>query len=319
MHTTTKLNSRPHRAAAFTLVELLVVIAIIGILVGLLLPAVQAARESARRTQCLNNLKQIGLAVQLFHDVHKEIVPSRLDCNQATWAALLWPYLEQANIARQWGSERSYYFQPAENRAVSIPAYLCPTRRTPPQLSVEGDDRGDVAHQPGSLSDYAVSIGDGVGYAGDGDGGDGGAEPNGAFRQALCPPCLGTGADQRFRGPFRSRTSFKRVTDGLSRTIFLGEKHLVEDALGKKDFGDNSIYNPDYLRALARYGGAAAPLGSLPGQASDDFTNFGSWHAGVCNFVLGDASVRSIENATDPTTLGLLCNISDGQFAVEPR
>jgi prepilin-type N-terminal cleavage/methylation domain-containing protein len=316
MHPTTKLNSRPHPTAAFTLVELLVVIAIIGILVGLLLPAVQAARESARRTQCLSNLKQIGVAVQLFHDGRKEIVPSRLDCNHATWAVLLWPYLEQGNVARKWGSERSYYFQPAENRAVSVPVYLCPTRRTSPQLSVEGDERDDVAHQPGSLSDYAASIGDGVG-SGDGVG-DERIEPSGAFRQAICPPCVGAGADLRFRGPFRSRTTFERVTDGLSRTIFLGEKHLVDQGVGKKDFGDNSIYNPDYLRALARYGSAGAPLGSLPGQASDDYTNFGSWHPGVCNFVLGDASVRSIHNAIDPTTLGRLCNISDEQFAAEP-
>jgi prepilin-type N-terminal cleavage/methylation domain-containing protein len=93
---------RVRRQRAFTLVELLVVIAIIGVLVALLLPAVQAAREAARRTQCLNNLKQIGLAIQNYHGVRNEIPPSRLPCHHGTWAALLWPYLEQSNIAQRW-------------------------------------------------------------------------------------------------------------------------------------------------------------------------------------------------------------------------
>src|SRR5688572_13809052 len=82
----------------FTLVELLVVIAIIGILVALLLPAIQAAREAARRTQCLNHLKQIGLAMHMFHDTVKKIPPSRMPCHHGTWASAIWPYLEEGTI-----------------------------------------------------------------------------------------------------------------------------------------------------------------------------------------------------------------------------
>ncbi len=248
----------------------------------------------------------------MFHDSRKEIVPSRLDCNHATWAALLWPYLEEAKVAQQWGREKSYYFQPPEIRAVQVPIYFCPSRRTPPQTSTEGDKRDGVEHRPGSLADYAVSIGDRIGYDGD-SGGDGGHEPNGAFRRAHSAPCRGVAPDERYPGTYKSRTSFKRITDGLSKTIFVGEKHLTQAGLGIKDFGDNSIYNPDYLRALARYGGEKAPLGHSNKPDTYEFSNFGSWHSGACNFALGDASVRSIATSIEPVTLGYLCNIRDGK------
>ena len=87
--------SRLHRRWAFTLVELLVVIAIIGVLVALLLPAVQMARESARRTQCSNHLKQLGLAAQNFHDVKGALPPARLgnSGNWLTWAVVMLPFV----------------------------------------------------------------------------------------------------------------------------------------------------------------------------------------------------------------------------------
>src|SRR5919106_972509 len=85
----------------FTLVELLVVIAIIGVLVALLLPAVQAARESARRMQCQNHLKQIGLGIHNFEDTNKTLPHSRYD-NRYTWAVEILPFIEQKALFEQW-------------------------------------------------------------------------------------------------------------------------------------------------------------------------------------------------------------------------
>jgi type II secretory pathway pseudopilin PulG len=83
-------------------VELLVVIAIIGILVALLLPAIQAAREAARRTQCVNNLKQYGIALHNFHDAHEVVPPARWNGGSPSWLALLMPFMEGQNEFDLW-------------------------------------------------------------------------------------------------------------------------------------------------------------------------------------------------------------------------
>src|SRR5262245_29962927 len=99
----------------FTLVELLVVIAIIGVLVALLLPAVQSAREAARRMQCQNHLKQIGLAVHSFEDVYKTLPHSRYD-DRYTWAVEILPFIEQKTLYDQWDLTKRYYLQNATAR-----------------------------------------------------------------------------------------------------------------------------------------------------------------------------------------------------------
>jgi prepilin-type N-terminal cleavage/methylation domain-containing protein len=100
----------PFRIArrGFTLVELLVVIAIIGMLVALLLPAVQAAREAARKTQCLNNLKQLGIAAQNYHDSQKHLMPGARSCCWGSWQIFILPYLEQSQLEALFDDDEPY-------------------------------------------------------------------------------------------------------------------------------------------------------------------------------------------------------------------
>ena len=120
-----------------TLVELLVVMAIIGILIALILPAIQAAREAARSTQCRNNLKQIGLAIHNYHDANKLMPPSRLGPQYASWCVLILPYLEQDALYRQWDLTKTYYQQSVAAQTTAVNLFFCPTRRSPPMLSTQ--------------------------------------------------------------------------------------------------------------------------------------------------------------------------------------
>ena len=193
------------KKSGFTLVELLVVIAIIGILIAMLLPAVQAAREAARQTQCANNLKQIGLAVHNFHDAHGGIPPAYLSgAGHATWLVLIMPYLEQS-----------------------------PSRRTPPQLSVSGDGRHQIPHRPGALNDYAMCAGDGTAiplYYTTPGGGNGFArsthifEPNNSHVQ-WSGTISGSTPNITYTG-WRIFRSFEDVSDGLSNTLMAGDKYV---------------------------------------------------------------------------------------------
>jgi len=150
----------------FTLIELLVVIAIISILIGLLLPAVQQAREAASRISCANNLRQINIALHNYHGVYNELPPARISNEGATWAVLIMPFIEQENLYRQWNIHASYYDQTDLARRSQVPIYFCPSRRSRsmnPIASVSGDapligPRAGV-HFPGALADYAANLG----------------------------------------------------------------------------------------------------------------------------------------------------------------
>lgn len=127
--------SSVHRRWAFTLVELLVVIAIIGILVSLLLPAIQAAREAARRTECTNNQKQIALALHQYHDTYRSFPPGCMAGWGHSWPAHILPYLEQANLGERvpWTDQGSYSGSDANSQTlrelarVQLKVYRCPS------------------------------------------------------------------------------------------------------------------------------------------------------------------------------------------------
>src|SRR4051812_21388263 len=152
---------RGRQSVGFTLVELLVVIAIIGILVALLLPAIQAARESARRTQCTNNLKQLALALQNFHTAHNVVPCARWSGGSPSWMALLMPYIEEANAYGLWHFDKPYR-DPLNKQAreVSVKVFNCPTRRASGTLSLDHFINAPTTNPPGAVADYAACYGD---------------------------------------------------------------------------------------------------------------------------------------------------------------
>ncbi len=187
--------SAKHRGvAAFTLVELLVVIAIIGVLVALLLPAVQAARSASQRTACANNLKQIGLALQNYHDTHEELPIGCLEWRpyggtwqrQFAWSAQLLPQLELASLHDQIDFDKPFD-DPANATAASavVNIYVCPAHPEGGQLA---GGRGP--------SDYGGMYGERI------------TSPNNPAKGAML-------IDQSVR--------FAQITDGTSHTILVGE------------------------------------------------------------------------------------------------
>jgi type II secretory pathway pseudopilin PulG len=280
-------------------VELLVVIAIIAVLIGLLLPAVQKVREAATRAQCGNNLKQIGLALHMYHMDNEKLPPSRLSDRHATWAVLILPYLEQDNLFRQWNISLTYYQQTDVARLTPVPGYYCPARRSPktaPVASISGDqddDPGPGPQTPGALGDYGACTG-----TDNCDGADCTGATNGAFRVDL----------DQFGRPVGA-VRFAEITDGLSNTFLVGEKHVQLNNFGTGPL-DCSFYNGDYWICSTRSAGPNYPLVRLK---TDGSQAFGSYHTGVCLFLLGDGSVRGLPNSTDPNILALLANIADGQ------
>lgn len=333
----------------FTLIELLVVIAIIAILIALLVPAVQKVREAAARTQCANNLKQIGLAVHNYHDAKKQLPPSYIRQDWVTWAVLILPYLEQDNAYKLWNIELRYYDQPNAGNASldptlqQVPVYYCPSRRRPGLSQTNGSAAinmdvpsspgvagyGAVTHRPGAIGDYAACMG-----TADQLEKSSGAIVTGIPSEAIQANGMPwTKLSAMFSSPpktritqWRSITRFGMITDGTSNTLMFGEKHIRPANQWAKD-EDRSIYNGQWARIFRRFAGIdpvvpaknTFPLVSDPYDGwnlqtpiREAFQRFGSWHPGVCQFVLCDGSVRPVKTSVDDATLTRLSMRADG-------
>jgi prepilin-type N-terminal cleavage/methylation domain-containing protein/prepilin-type processing-associated H-X9-DG protein len=284
----------PATRTAFTLIELLVVIAIISTLIGLLLPAVQKAREAAARISCANNLKQLGLAMANYESAHGRLPPSRMRVGSATWAVLVLPQMEQDNLYRQWNVGFTYYQQNQTARTSGVKNYFCPSRRTAAD-SFSGSRTGDIpsdpslgtsGHLPGALADYAVVV-----------------DPAGSD----CPNDTSTSDRAAFQMGIGHR--LLDFSDGLSNTLLIGEKHVPQD---KNGYGwwDCSSYNGDYYQCSSRTGGRLYGLTTNP---KDTGWKFGSRHTQVVQFAFADGHVQTLPEILDPYVLELLVKRADGE------
>jgi prepilin-type N-terminal cleavage/methylation domain-containing protein len=325
------MNNKPFwRRGGFTLVELLVVIAIIGVLVSLLLPAVQSAREAARRMQCANHLRQIGLASTNFENQYKGLPPLRLADNWATWAAMILPNMEQGNVITLWDLKKRYFQQTPQALQQNLPFYFCPSRRTRPRTFSIGDVRTAQTafpDTPGGLSDYAAACGTlYTNY-------DGAIVENSRNGITVLVNAR-TGAIEQDTGGQSSldtiverwtvRVRYAEITDGTSNTIMVGEKHIRLTVLhGKSE--DRSVFNGDSeVGPVSREAGytwdangkpvpgSEFPLAKNPRDAYQPSHVFGSYHPGICQFVFVDGSVRPIAVVTSNDTLARLACRYDG-------
>jgi prepilin-type N-terminal cleavage/methylation domain-containing protein len=293
----------------FTLVELLVVIAIIGVLVALLLPAVQAAREAARRMQCANNLRQIGIATHNSHDTYQYLPPAFLGNNTdavdgwATWGALILPFAEGTNQFNKWDLKYRVTEQVPEAYQTKIKMYACPSR-LPHVLSVN-----DFANPGGALSDYAGCFGTDNTFA----------QSNGAIIPKKAN--VGTANGKDYLIDWAGQLTLASITDGTSNTVLFGEKHIRPNSLrGKNE--DRSVFSGvrnthRRMLGVSPNGSEVRPLQPPTSATAISNSSFGGPHPGICQFVFADGSTRAIQIQTDLTTLSRLAQRDDGEVIAD--
>jgi prepilin-type N-terminal cleavage/methylation domain-containing protein len=334
--------SKPKALRGFTLIELLVVIAIIAILVALLLPAVQQAREAARRTQCKNNLKQLGIALHNYHDVFGQFPPTVfmttgplqwLDGSRGSHLVRLLPYVEQANIFQAlnfsllapWGTDgappanfnfewqRESYPNGRRIKDIAIPTYMCPSDPSPKQTGWS------------ARTNYVMSMGN---------------QQMDSYRG--CTPYVphimntnsfwGHGNTENpawisgIISRFNWAASLQQITDGTSNVIAAGEiRPNCGDHTNNGWFHMNScwvattapINFPINCYNEARVQTPANPAGCNEPDNWTTSQGFKSMHTGGAQFVLCDGSVRFISQNIDYRTYQRLGDRRDGEVVGE--
>ncbi|MEX0642799.1 MAG: DUF1559 domain-containing protein [Pirellulales bacterium] len=323
------------RRTAFTLVELLVVIAIIGILVALLLPAVQAAREAARRTQCKNNVRQLALACQIYGDAKKELPAGGTPSNQLSWLCYVLPHMEESAMYDQLQAgnafERGYVAGGTDRGGApesgstlhkgqhfaqwSVSSIACPSAVTPLTRKTSAtmlDARG------GQIPLYQNHY---LGVAGP-------VTAAGGVTYRLndkCPTGNGSSSNQGML-QYGYAVKLRKVTDGLSKTLMLGEMNFdpIEDDL--RYSGDSwtrgiglstiSLSNTanNYSAAMRNI---AHPINS-PRVLSNN-QSFGSFHPGGTHFALGDCSVTFLSEDIDFALYQALASRDGNESASLPQ
>ncbi len=278
-------------------------IAVIGILVGLLLPAVQAARESARRSQCQNNLRQIGVAMQNAHGARGSFppgfisrAPNKNDDGLGPgwgWGAHLMPYIEEANLQIDLARE---IMDPVHDqvRQTRVATYLCPSDPDPPQTFSVADDSGT------ELTKVAFANYVGVG---------------GTFEVTEFPD-TGTGVLFRNR-----RIRIAEITDGTSRTLMVGERSSrrspqttwVGAVTGSAIPPVNPTYDTEGPPVLVLTNTGETEDDRVPNNLLDHVEDSNSEHPDGVNFLLCDGSVRIINNQIDPRVWAALGTRAGGE------
>lgn len=325
---------RNQRRAGFTLVELLVVIAIIAILVALMLPAIQAAREAARRMQCSNNLKQMGLAMHSYHDVHECFPPGKINVDAAfypgrhahygtNWAIALLPYLELQNLYEDYNNEaRNLDPENALVREQFVPVYACPSDLNVDELAIPEHGAaagGRIRHRYGSYRGVAgYSVGGFVPNP------RGGCFCRWSFHFRNIPVSwkgvlhvVGPG------DPVRQCVSMSGVLDGTAHTLAIGEFHKPKDRPLSGTFWAYS-----QISALSTVSPYSVALDCTNYNRCDALRpggdnimckhGWGSYHPTGNNWLLCDGSVHLLSRNVNTQVLGYLSTAAGGEAAQLP-
>jgi prepilin-type N-terminal cleavage/methylation domain-containing protein/prepilin-type processing-associated H-X9-DG protein len=270
---------RTRAARGFTLIELLVVLGVIAVLLGFLLPAIQQTREAARRTQCANSLRQVGLALACYHEVHQALPPGSMVAGSNTrtlsgwgWSTFLLPYLDGAPLYAAIDLNRGN--ATLTNRghiALPQPVFRCASDPAPDAISV---------HIPGS---------------------------------GPVPVAHGTYAGSSLILSELSMTRWSDVSDGLSQTLFVGERLYIRGPEGEitSSWCGTLSHETGYLPYHS-----IPHLRLLPGQRVNSPTAFNSQHAGGSQFLMGDGSVHFYSESMDVRTY-FACSTPSGGESVD--